>query len=814
MGRPLRWSLLLAIGAICGCARSEPADPHESPADPAESASIAHSGPANRLQHETSPYLLLHAHNPVDWYPWGPEAFERAHREDKPIFLSVGYSTCYWCHVMERKVFADPEIAAVMNRGFINIKVDREERPDIDQIYMTATQLMTGHGGWPMSVFLTPDLLPFFAGTYFPPEDEHGRPGFVRVLTSLQDHWTQRRPEVEEVAQQVTERIRLIHSDADTTAPTDPDTALVHRALESMKQRYDSANGGFGGAPKFPPSMRLELLLDAWELRRDEQALRIVSHTLDAMASGGIHDQIGGGFHRYSTDAHWLVPHFEKMLYNQAHLARIYLRAHELVGAQRWRVVAEDILHYVAREMTAPEGGFYSALDAETDAVEGKYYVWTDEEIRRELGAPDVERFFQLFALAPVPEVEGAGVIHLRGTYAQAANTIGEDDGTLARARRALHRRRSEREYPLLDDKIITAWNGMMIAACAEAFRILGQERYRQAAEGAASFALEHLATPQGALKRVYRTDTAKHDGYLEDYAFFADGLLTLNAATGKQLWLDAASAIVDQMVERFWDPQAGGFYYSQEGGDDLIVRVKEATDSVLPSANAVATGCLIEVARRTGREDLGLKAAQALRAFGSAMAQQPSAYTSLIRVAWDHLRHPPDDPAVGTGQTGLQRLSIGMTQAVARPDSIVKAVAALSVEAVAAGERFEAHVDLRIAPGWHLNANPATEDWLIPTSLTVNSLDLPVEVLKVQYPPARHLYVAAMEDSLDVYDGTIRLSSTLKMSAAAGAAQGVVRLIVQYQACDDGGVCLQPAEWIGVMPLNVATSVSAPAAN
>ena len=808
-----RWVLTAAvvvISATSGCATSDPElmaeEVHEDGAS--ESIPVTHAGPANRLQHETSPYLLLHAHNPVDWYPWGAEAFERARREDKPIFLSVGYSTCYWCHVMERRVFADPEIAAVMNRWYINIKVDREERPDIDQIYMTATHLMNRHGGWPMSVFLTPDLLPFFAGTYFPPQDDHGRPGFVRVLNSLNEYWTQRRAEVDEVAQQVTDRIRQIHSEDAALAAVDPDSTMIKRAVDTMKQQYDSANGGFGGAPKFPPTMRLELLLDAWESWNDEQALRIVTHTLDAMAAGGIHDQIGGGFHRYSTDAQWLVPHFEKMLYNQAQQARTYLRAYELVRTPRWRRVAENVLRYVAREMTAPEGGFYSALDAETDAVEGKYYVWTESEIRQQLGQ-QAGRFLELFRLAPVPEVEGAGVIHIAGSYAQAAATLDLDDGNFEEARRVLYRSRSERRYPLLDDKIITAWNGMMIATCAEAFRILGHEPYRRAAERAASFAAEHLVTDQGALKRVYRASAAKHDGYLEDYAYLADGLLVLYAATGTRRWLDLATAIVDQMVARFWDPEVGGFYYSQEGGDDLIVRVKKATDSALPSANAVATRCLITLASHSGREDLRSKASQTLRAFGGVMARQPSAYTSMIGAAWD-LLDPSQAHAHDTArQSRVELPSPGMAQTVAPPDSIVRVAAVLSMDQVAPGETFQAFVDVRIAEGWHLNANPASEHWLIPTSLTVNSLDLPLEVQGVRYPEPKRLHVAGTEDSLDVYDGTVRLVSTMQLSSKAPVGQdGIVRLIIQYQACDDGGICLQPAEWVGVISVRVTKRI------
>ncbi len=373
---------------------------------------------SNKLVGETSPYLLLHAHNPVDWHPWGKEALARAKAEDKPIFLSVGYSTCYWCHVMERLVFSDPQIAALMNEDFINIKVDREERPDIDRIYMKATQLITQHGGWPNSIFLTPGLQPFFAGTYFPPEDAHGRPSFPRVLGIMQQHWRDERGKVLEIAAELTAAIRKMESGREMVAMA-PDSVLVVRVLAAIQERYDAINGGFGGAPKFPPGMRLELLMADVERFEKGAAPQIVLHTLAQMARGGIYDQMGGGFHRYSTDAEWQVPHFEKMLYNQAQLVRLYLRAYELTEEPRWRFVAQDIFRFVAREMTATDGAFYSALDAETEAEEGKYYVWTEEELAVVLGA-EAELFWTVYGLAPMPEGEGQ-VLFLETSWAEAA---------------------------------------------------------------------------------------------------------------------------------------------------------------------------------------------------------------------------------------------------------------------------------------------------------------------------------------------------------------------------------------------------------
>ena len=715
----------------------------------------------NRLAREVSPYLLLHAHNPVDWYPWGPEALERARSLDRPIFLSVGYSTCYWCHVMEREIFSDPETAALMNEWFVNIKVDREERPDLDLIYMTATQLLAGRGGWPNSVFLTPDLQPFFAGSYFPPEPRHGLPGFPQVIEGLHQAWVERREEVEETAARLTEAMRQVHAE-ELSPLAEADTAVVTRALDEMKAAYDGTYGGFGGPPKFAPSMRLELLMDLHERTGDQEALDMVTHTLEVMARGGVYDQIGGGFHRYATDARWRIPHFEKMLYNQAHLARIYTRAYAMTQEARWQRVTDDIVAYVLREMTSPEGGFYSALDAETEGEEGRYYFWTQREIARVLGE-GAAVFAAVYGLAPMPEGEGAEaeaadracVVYATDSLEGAASRLGigsaELNSRLDSIRYRLLQVRQARPRPLLDDKILTAWNGMMIAALADAHTALGRPEYLQAGARAARFVLDKMRRPGGELARAYRQGETRYAGYLEDYAYLLDGLLALHRASGEVEWLEASQRVADEMVVRFWDEAAGGFFYS-DGGADLIVRSKSGQDSALPSANGVAAAGLFELGLRTGQ---GVSAAAP---------------------------HTPADSLVGV------RFDLPRTRLVP-------------------GEWLPLTVHVEIAEGWHVNANPAAAEWLVPTSLTMNT-DLPVSMSRVEYPISLDLPFPALGETLKVYSGSLRLRARLEADEGMPGASGTVRFALQYQACDEGH-CLPPSTVTETIQLQVTGSAA-----
>ena len=774
---------LLAISLAACAGRSEPA-----------------AAGGNRLAAETSPYLLLHAGNPVDWYPWGPEALALARAEDRPIFLSVGYSTCYWCHVMEREVFSDPEIAALMNAGFVNIKVDREERPDVDAIYMTATQILSGHGGWPNSVFLTPSLEPFFAGTYFPPGDLPGRPGFPRVLEAMRAAWTERRQEVDRVASGMAERVR--RAQALTDEPRKPAIDVVAAAVERIKALYDSENGGFGGAPKFPPTMRLELLRQIDAEEGDAEAGHILRRSLEAMARGGLHDHVGGGFHRYATDARWRVPHFEKMLYNQAQMLRLYARAYASTGDDRWRRVAEGILRYVRREMTSGEGAYYSALDAESEHVEGKYYTWTEARIREILGGGAADTLLVAYGLAPVPEGEGGALFQRTGIDSAAARLgVGEEAlrSSLAASLGRLHHVRRSRTYPLLDDKVITAWNGMMIAAAAEAGAAIGDAAAIAEAEAAARFVLEHLRDG-GGLYRVHRAGASRYEGYLEDYAHLADGLLALHRASGRPRWLEEARSVADAMIDRFRDVDGGGGFFFTSGGQDLIARSKVAYDGALPSANAVAAQVLLELGEATGEARYTEAAVECMRAFGGSIASAPGAYAHMIAAMRAWLRSMAGSAPVAEVAAGPQPMQLQGIPAAA--DSVVKVAFALDPPRLSPGEPARLTVSLEIAEGWHVNANPAAAG-LVPTTVTLNPGGMALRLLEVEYPASRPLPFPSLAETLAVWEGDVEVVSRLAAEDDAPAAQGALRAAVLYQACDDE-LCLPPVEVVGTIPVSI----------
>ncbi|HEX9423588.1 MAG TPA: thioredoxin domain-containing protein, partial [Pyrinomonadaceae bacterium] len=528
----------------------------------------------NRLINETSPYLLQHAHNPVDWFPWGEEAFEIARREQKPILLSIGYSACHWCHVMEHESFENEAIANLMNENFVNIKVDREERPDLDQIYMNAVQMMTHQGGWPMTVFLTPEAVPFYAGTYFPPEDRYNMPGFPRVLISVADAYRERPGDVQQTAASVLSELKR----STTTVESGEllSIELLDAAYRGIVKNYDSTNGGFGGAPKFPPAMTLEFLLHTFYRTANDQALEIVSNTCGKMARGGIYDQLGGGFHRYSTDAGWLVPHFEKMLYDNALLASLYLHYYQVSRDEAARAGAEGILDYVVREMTDATGGFYSTQDADSEGVEGKFFVWSLDEIKQILGERDAGIFADYYNITSGGNFEGENILNVtRGLSEIAAAgrvTVEELSRTLEQSRKALFEAREKRVKPARDEKILTAWNGLMLASFAEAAAVLNRSDYLAVAKQNARFILNNLRRDR-LLLRTYKDGQAKLNAYLEDYAFFIDGLLTLFETTGELQWLEEARSLTATMIEEFWDDEEGGFFYTGRSHEDLIVR-------------------------------------------------------------------------------------------------------------------------------------------------------------------------------------------------------------------------------------------------
>ena len=712
----------------------------------------------NRLIHETSPYLLLHAHNPVDWYPWADEALALAKRENKLIFLSVGYATCYWCHVMEREVFSNPEIAKMMNEDFINIKIDREERPDLDEIYMTATQLLTQRGGWPNSVFLTPDLKPFYAGTYFPPVDTPNRPGFPTVLDAVHEAWVDREAEVIESAEQISTAIEMATSRGFTALSGRAlDQSVTTAALDYLRKAYNGTHGGFGGAPKFPSPSNLEFLLSVYERESDESVLKMVTRTLDMMAYGGIYDQMGGGFHRYSVDARWLVPHFEKMLYDNAQLAKIYLKAYQLTEEPQYRRVAEEVFNFIFREMTAPEGGFYSALDAETDAEEGKYYVWTADEIQKVLNKKEASRFNAVYGVDKGANFEGKNVLYVPEGVASEDSLKG-----LATAREKLLAARFEREYPLLDTKIIVNWNGLMIDAFAYGYDVLGDERYLNAASRAARFILDTMRKPDGELLHTYTAGVVKQDAYLDDYAFLARGLLGLYQATDDEQWLDAARTLTDKMIQLFWDNRNGGFYYTKAAAKHLIVRSKKPYDSAIPSGNAVAVENLLVLG-----DSYRHYAEKTLRIFAESMVQSPSSFIHAHFALNTYLTSEEDQDS-----------------------SVPSMVTATATVKSRKGEVDNVVMQLKIAGGWHINANPPGQDNLIPTTVTV-AADAPVEIVDVAYPKGKTVRFEFSDKSLNVYENSLTIPIKLKQKSD-WKRNTRITLKLTYQPCNETE-CLLP---------------------
>ena len=563
----------------------------------------------NRLAAATSPYLLPHAGNPVDWYEWGSEALDRATDEDRPILLSVGYAACHWCHVMERESFEDEAVARLMNEGFVCIKVDREERPDVDAIYMDAVQAMTGHGGWPMTVFLTPDLQPFYAGTYFPPEDRHGMPGFPKVLEAVTNAWANERHKIHEQGRRVTETIsrRLAPS------PEPLSERLIEEALRGLLGAYDRAWGGFGGAPKFPQAMTLDFLLRA-HLRGEDHALQMATTTLARMAGGGIFDQVGGGFHRYATDERWLVPHFEKMLNDNALLARTYLHAFQVTGRRELRTVCRATLDYLLRDLRHPDGAFFSAEDADSEGQEGRFYVWPWDDLVSVAG----EEAARWFGASPEGNWEGANILWTDGELRAVPRDVEEARGTLLEAR-------SGRVRPATDDKVLAAWNGLAIRALAEAGRVLGEARYVEAAERAASFVLAELRGPGGRLLRAWRDGRTSGPGYADDHACMAAACLTLYETTFDLRWFREARALADDLIRLFEDPEDGGFFQTGSDAEALLTRPKELFDNAVPSGNSVAAETLLRLALLTGDPTYERSAAGALRAVGGVLPRAPT---------------------------------------------------------------------------------------------------------------------------------------------------------------------------------------------
>jgi len=632
----------------------------------------------NRLAHEASPYLRQHAENPVDWYPWGEEALRAAREADKPILLSIGYAACHWCHVMAHESFEDPDTADLMNRHFINIKVDREERPDLDSIYMSAVVALTGQGGWPMTVALTPDGRPFFGGTYYPPTPRHGMPAFRQVLLALAEAWQERRGDVEGSAGEIADHLRqtaLAEALGGGGALNDD---LLDQALNGLLRSFDSRLGGFGRAPKFPPSMTLEFLLRVYAQRGDGMALHMAEHTLTKMAHGGIYDQLGGGFARYSTDEHWLVPHFEKMLYDNALLARVYLHAWQVTGKPLYRRVVEETLDFVLREMRHEGGGFYSSYDADSEGEEGKFYVWTADEIRAALG-DEAERFMAAYGVSVAGNWEGHNILHIAEDLSGLGDLTGLDE-----ARQKLFAIRARRVPPGLDDKVLTAWNGLMLAAFAEAGRVLARPDYTAAAVANAKFLRATMRRDDGRLLRSWQAAAgdARYNAYLEDYAFLADGLLALYETTFDPRWFAWARELADRMLDHFSDP-AGGFFDTSDDHEALLHRPKDVQDNATPSGNGMAAHVLLRLGLFTGEGRYWDTAERMVAGLYEPMARYPGAFAHWLGAAAFILAEPQEVAVIGDPAAAGTRTLLDVVQRAYRPDLVVAAGEGAAAEAI-----------------------------------------------------------------------------------------------------------------------------------
>ncbi|HIP72492.1 MAG TPA: thioredoxin domain-containing protein [Anaerolineae bacterium] len=628
----------------------------------------------NQLIHETSPYLRQHADNPVVWYPWGEEALQKAQTEDKPILLSIGYAACHWCHVMAHESFEDPATAVYMNEHFVNIKVDREERPDLDQIYMQAVVAMTGQGGWPMTVFLTPDGRPFYGGTYYPPAPRHGMPSFMQVMEAVSDAWQKRRKSIDEQAGKLSAHLQRTIPLGQVGGTLEKE--VLRQAAAVLFNNFDQAEGGFGGAPKFPPSMTLEFLLRHYLQSGEAMALYMVEHTLEKMADGGIYDQIGGGFARYATDAHWLVPHFEKMLYDNALLTRVYLHAFQVTGKPLYRRIVEETLDFVVRELRHPAGGFYSSYDADSEGVEGKFYVWSAAEIQEILGE-DAPILMAYYGVTEQGNWEGYNILHLPRSPQETAVSLNiplaELEAKMSGLRQQLYDVRAQRVWPGLDDKVLTSWNGLMLAAFAEAGRALNRPDYTEIARQNAAFLQETMGWGDGRLYHTWKDGAAaRHNGYLEDYAYLADGLLALYQTTFEPRWFVWARQLADTMLAHFHDEADGGFFDTADDHESLLYRPKELQDNATPGGNSMAAGVLLRLALYTGEMAYWDVAETAVAALKEPLLQHPSAFAQWLTDAAFILSEPQEVAIIGEPEAADTAALLDVVFARYQPNLVV----------------------------------------------------------------------------------------------------------------------------------------------
>jgi uncharacterized protein YyaL (SSP411 family) len=824
--------------AVCGCSSREGessvvASNNSAVASDQPAAATSEKPHANRLSRESSPYLLLHAHNPVDWYPWGPEAFEKAKKENKPIFLSIGYSSCFWCHVMERKVFTNEKIADYMNEHFVNIKVDREERPDVDDIYMTALTVyfqMIGSrqgGGWPLSMFLTPEGKPFAGGTYFPPEDEMGNMGFVTVIERVDEIWTKNRKQTEEIAIVLTREVQRVMKPRLVLTSVKLERKLVSDVTKALMDSYDPVHGGIDfnsnapTRPKFPVPSKLALL--QYAIRNgDKEAEKIIIHTLDSIAAGGIHDHLGGGFHRYSTDRRWHVPHFEKMLYDQAQLADVYIEAFRQTGNVSYRTTAEGIFAFLFRKMIDPLGGFHSALDAETDGVEGEYYAWSKDEVAKTLGRDESELFRNVYGMENPQRFEHGYVLHLPKSLDEVAGELklstAELESRLTPLRKKLLSVRQQRKSLLKDDKILASWNGLMIRALANVGRVLENEKYVQTAEQVAEFILSRMRDEQGRLHRTFRGKQASLNAYLDDYAFLVEGLLALHQATGNEKWLNAAQRLTDQQIDLFWDEKGKAFFFTSHHHEELIARTKNAYDAVLPSGNSVSVRNLIRLSQLTGLVKYRQYARETLDVFAGSLKQTRGSMSNMALAIGEYLdaadsqknEQPLPDPqpestknidseAARESRTGLQSVvfqvpadsSPAEQSKKKKKEELVTLQAFLSVDKLLPGSTCKVVMFLTVKKGWHINANPPKPKFLKPTTFTMSSKQ-GVKLAGIRYPKGKKFEVTGFDEVLLVYEGKVSLYGILKIPSDLTTAQDEMELKIRYQACNKAQ-CLSP---------------------
>jgi uncharacterized protein YyaL (SSP411 family) len=751
---------------------------------------------------------LQHAENPVDWYPWGEEAFAAARLQGKPIFLSVGYSACHWCHVMERESFEDEQVAALLNENFISIKVDREERPDIDEIYLGATQLMTGHGGWPNSVFLTDLGEPWFAGTYFPRDDHAGQPGFITVVGHLAELWRARRDDVRAEAAQIARTIAGMYSgtgESPGATEAAPSPEMVGRAIEQLRASFDHRHGGFSTAPKFPPHASLRLLLYEYRHRHDASLLEMATATLRAMVQGGIHDHVGGGFHRYSTDPQWLVPHFEKMLYDNAQMLANLADAYSLTGGEDFRDAAAGIAEWLTREMTHPEGGLYSAQDADSDGEEGASYVWRHAEIIEALGVEEGAFLARAYNVAPLGnyhdpagQATGGNILHLAMPIDDLAAAMGIDPDALRRRlsadRAKLLERRSRRLSPGIDDKIIAAWNGLAIGALARAGSQLEMPAMIAAARRAAEFVLTKMRDPRGRLARSWRQGQAGGMGFLEDYAALAGGLLDLYDATGERHWVGEAQTLVGVLEDYFWDSSAGGFFMTSDDHEGLLARIKNPYDEATPSGNALAARAMLRLAELDSLPEYRRKALECLEAFGPAMLKTPHGLETMILCVAMHIDANP--PAAAPPQVR------------AEPPKAVSTIPPVTVEAfpaageVPTGTSLAVTLRLRVQQGWHANSNRPVQDYLEPTTLTLRA-DKSMKLAKVDYPPGEEVVLGGQPCS--AYSGTVEIAAVVAVAADAPPGAATLTLELRVQPCSERE-CLPPQTHALTIPLRIVS--------